>query len=103
MEKGEEVDMFSNERPSRPVWRPDGFQSKPPIQETELLRREITIERKIFCLVLKENPRGRFVRIVERNGNRADSIIIPAPGLKDFHQLFVEMVRAEKEIPAKAK
>jgi hypothetical protein len=95
--------MNSNERPWRPDWRPSGFHQKPPVQEIELLRREITVERKIFSLVLKENPRGLFVRIVERNGNRADSIIIPAPGLKDFHQLLVEMVRVSQEIAPKTK
>jgi len=49
----------------------------------------------------QENPRGRAVRIVERNGNRADSVIIPATGLQDFQQLLAAMVKAEKEIPPK--
>ena len=93
--------MFSHERPSRPDWRPGGFQSKPRVQENELLRREITIERKEYAVTLRENPRGRFVRIVERNGNRADSIIIPAPGLNDFQQLFLDMVKTSNEIPPK--
>jgi hypothetical protein len=93
--------MFSNERPSRPGWRPHGLQLKPPMEQNTLLRSEIAIERKEFVIALNENPRGRFVRVVERGGNRQASIIIPSTGLKDFQQLLAAMVKAEKEIPPK--
>jgi hypothetical protein len=62
---------------------------------------EIQIERKFFVLTLKENPRGRFLRISEEVGGKRNAIIIPATGLKDFQNLIIEMVKASDEIPAK--
>lgn len=50
---------------------------------------------------LKENPRGRFLRITENVGGRRDNIIIPATGLEDFKKLLDEMVKAAAEIPEK--
>ncbi|HZI32329.1 MAG TPA: hypothetical protein VFF11_08295, partial [Candidatus Binatia bacterium] len=50
-------------------------------------------------MTLKENPRGRFLRISEEVGGRRNSIIIPATGLKDFERLFSEMVKASDEHP----
>jgi len=52
-------------------------------------------------LALKENPRGRFLRITEDVGGRRDTIIIPATGLDDFRKLVDEMVKAAGEIPEK--
>jgi len=68
----------------------------------ELLKSErIQIERKTFLFTLKENPRGRFLRITEDVGGRRDTIIIPAPGLEEFKKLLAEMVKAAAEAPAK--
>jgi len=61
----------------------------------------IQIERKIFVLTLKENPRGRFLRITEDVGGRRDSIIVPATGLEDFKKLLDEMVKASNATPSK--
>ena len=55
---------------------------------------KIQIERKTFIFTLKENPRGRFLRITEDVGGRRDTIIIPAPGLEEFKKLLDEMVKA---------
>jgi hypothetical protein len=51
---------------------------------------------------LKENPRGRFLRITEDVNGRRDTIIVPAPGLEDFKKVLDEMVKASTEIPAKS-
>ena len=59
------------------------------------------IERKTFVFTLKENPRGRFLRITEDVGGRRDTIIIPAPGLEDFRKLLDDMVKASGETPPK--
>jgi hypothetical protein len=81
---------------------PYGFQPKPPTQESTLHRAEAFIERKEFSMLLKENPRGRFVRIVESNGNRPPtSIIVPSTGLREFHKLLCEMMDADRDIPEK--
>ena len=50
---------------------------------------------------MKENPRGRFLRITEDVGGRRDTIIVPAPGLEDFKKILDEMVRAAAEMPEK--
>ncbi len=99
--------MISNERPSPFGNQPyhQHYASKAPrpfVQEDTLKSGEIQIERKFFVLTLKENPRGRFLRISEEVGGKRNSIIIPAPGLKDFQNLINEMVKASDEIPAKS-
>jgi hypothetical protein len=97
--------MISNERPSPFARRPYGQspygQPKPPVQEDTLKSEEIQIERKAFVFTLKENPRGRFLRITEDVGGRRDTIIIPAPGLEDFKRMLDEMVKASDELPPK--
>jgi hypothetical protein len=45
---------------------------------------KIQVERKTFFFDLKENQRGRFLRITEDVNGRRDTIILPAPGLLDF-------------------
>ncbi|MEY2466024.1 MAG: hypothetical protein QOD03_545 [Verrucomicrobiota bacterium] len=96
--------MISNERPSpygnRPN-RPFGV-PKPPVNEDTLKTDKVQIERKTFVFTLKENPRGRFLRITEDVGGRRDTIIIPAPGLEDFRKLLDEMVKASAETPPKS-
>jgi hypothetical protein len=99
--------MISNERPSpfgrQPYQQQYAAQApRPFVQEDTLKSVEIQIERKTFHLTLKENPRGRFLRISEENNAKRNSIIIPAPGLKDFQNLINEMVKASDEIPAKS-
>lgn len=101
--------MISNERPS-PYGQPaygqrtsQGYvQPKPPVQEDTLKSERIDIERKTFVLTLKENLRGRFLRITEDVGGRRDTIIIPSTGLEEFKKVVDEMVKASNEIPPKA-
>jgi len=93
--------MISNERPS-PYGRPPYGQPKPPVQEDTLKNEKIQIERKTFVFTLKENPRGRFLRITEDVGGRRDTIIIPSTGLEDFKKLLEEMVKTSNNIPQKS-
>ena len=72
-----------------------GFKSA--VSERTLKTGEIQIERKTFVFALKENTRGRFLRITEDVGGRRDTIIIPAPGLEDFKGLLDEMIKASHE------
>ena len=103
--------MISNERPSpygsRPHHdRPHGDRPpgppQAPVNEDTLKSAKIQIERKTFVLALKENLRGRFLRITEDVGGRRDTIIIPAPGLEEFRNVLDEMVKASAETPPKA-
>lgn len=93
--------MISNERPY-PYGQRHYSAPKPQVIEDTLKSEKIQIERKTFVLALKENPRGRFLRITEDVGGRRDTIIIPAPGLEDFRKVLDEMVKASGEIPPKA-
>ncbi|MCU0771186.1 MAG: RNA-binding protein [Verrucomicrobia bacterium] len=92
--------MISNERPS-PFGSRSYGQPKPAVNEDTLRTERIQIERKTFIFTLKENPRGRFLRITEDVGGRRDNIIIPAPGLEDFLKQIEDMVKASNEIPPK--
>jgi hypothetical protein len=90
--------MISNERPS-PFGNRSYGAPKPPVVEDTLKTDKVQIERKTFVFTLKENPRGRFLRITEDVGGRRDTIIIPAPGLEDFKRLLEDMVKAAAEHP----
>ena len=78
------------------------YPPKPPVNEDTLVSQKIQIERKTFVFTLKENPRGRFLRITEDVGGRRDTIIIPAPGLADFKKLLDEMVKVSESTPSPA-
>lgn len=49
-------------------------------------------ERKIFFLDLKENQRGRFLKITEDVGGRRDTIMLPAPAFKDFTEALERLI-----------
>ena len=94
--------MISNERPSPYGQRSYASAPRPSTQEETLKTDRIQIERKTFVFTLKENPRGRFLRITEDVNGRRDTIIVPAPGLEDFKKILDEMVKASAEISAKS-
>ncbi len=95
--------MISNERPSPFGHRPHPHSSpKPSVVEETIKTDKIQIERKSFVFTLKENPRGRFLRITEDVNGRRDTIIIPATGLDDFKRLFEDMLKISNETPVKA-
>jgi hypothetical protein len=91
--------MMSNERP--PYGYPGSQGPRAGVPEETLKTEKIQIERKTFVFALKENPRGRFLRITEDVSGRRDTIIIPAPGLEDFKNILEQMVKASAEKPAK--
>ncbi len=63
-----------------------------------LASEKIAIERKIFFLDLKENNRGRFLKITEDVGGRRDTIMLPAAAFADFLQALTRLVEFEKNI-----
>jgi hypothetical protein len=89
--------MISNDRPPYGNRSYGSFPPKAPVNEETLKTDKIQIERKTFVFTLKENPRGRFLRITEDVGGRRDTIIIPAPGLEDFKRILDDMVKASGE------
>ena len=97
--------MNTNDHSSFSHWqphRPPNYPPRPFIQEDTLKSELVQIERKSFMLTLKENPRGRFLRISEEVNGKRNAIIIPSTGLADFKKLLDEMVKADKGIVAKS-
>jgi hypothetical protein len=84
-----------------PEWSPGP--PKPPVPENALKTGEVQIERKFFIFSLKENPRGRLLRITEDIAGRYNSIIIPATGLHEFKKLLDEMITAADALPPENK
>jgi hypothetical protein len=64
--------------------------------ENELLVKEIQVERKIFSFSVKENKRGRFLKITEDVRGRRDSVIIPSTGLEDVREIIEDAIRADR-------
>ena len=62
--------------PMQPSFRTD---------EKTLARRELQIERKQLTIEMRENFRGRFLRIVEKCGGKTNVVIIPDTGINDFN------------------
>ncbi len=103
--------MISNERPS-PYGQHGNSRGhsghrdynsgppKPQVSEDTLKSDKIQIERKTFIFTLKENPRGRFLRITEDVNGRRDNIIIPATGLDEFKRILDDMVKTGAQAPA---
>lgn len=65
--------------------------------ENILESRELQVERKHFFIELRENERGRFLRITEESHGRRNSVIIPSTGLDDFERMLDEVLSAQPE------
>lgn len=63
--------------------------------DTILESRELQVERKHFFIELRENDRGRFLRITEEAHGRRNTVIIPSTGVAEFEQLLGEVVAAD--------
>lgn len=97
--------MISNERPSPYGRQPHHGQSfhqqpRPVVQEDTLKNGTLQVERKAFVMTLKENPKGRFLRITEDAKGKRSTIIIPSTGLEEFQRVLTEMLKTEKAMPA---
>lgn len=68
----------------------------------ELVRDRIQVERKVFFFDLKENPRGRFLRITEEVDGRRDTIIVPATGLDKFREAIDRVIASDRTLPQTA-
>jgi hypothetical protein len=59
---------------------------------------KVTHERKLFFLDLKENQRGRFLKITEDVGGRRDTIMLPAPAFREFLEALQRLVEFEEKL-----
>jgi hypothetical protein len=66
--------------------------------------RELQIERKHFYVELRENDRGKFLRVTEEAHGRRNTIIVPSTGVEEFTAAIAEVVdsveRAPREVQA---
>jgi hypothetical protein len=70
---------------------------RPHVEETTLRTEKIQVERKLFIFTLKENARGRFLRVTEDVNGRRDHIIVPATGLVDFAHVVQELASTDSD------
>lgn len=101
--------MFMSERQwahsgGRPKKERDVPSKPAPNNQTNddvLVSKMVQIERKTFYLTLRENARGRFLRITEDVNGRRDSVILPSTGLLDFRNAINSIVDISENIAPK--
>jgi hypothetical protein len=74
----------------------DPSQRPPPAPP--IASEKITNDRKIFFLDLKENQRGRFLKITEDVGGRRDTIMLPAEAFKEFIEALERLIEFESKL-----
>ncbi|VFQ82187.1 unnamed protein product [Cuscuta campestris] len=56
--------------------------------DVEILCKTLQVEHKLFYFDLKENPRGRYLKISEKTSSTRSTIIVPSNGISWFLDLF---------------
>lgn len=64
-------------------------------QDQVLECRELQVERKFFRLEVRENDRGRFLRVTEENQGRRNTVIVPDSGFADFARVVNEVLASQ--------
>ena len=59
---------------------------------------KIVIDRKIFFIDLKENTRGRFLKITEDGGGRRETIMLPSGAFGEFAEALARLVEFESKL-----
>ncbi len=65
---------------------------------TALHSEKIVSDRKIFFLDLKENERGRFIKITEDVRGRRDTIMLPIDIANDFAEALDRVLEANDKM-----
>lgn len=78
----------------------DSYQSYSPSynqysHNDALETRELQIERKFFKAQIRENERGKFLRLTEESQGRRNTVIVPSSGFADFANLVNEILSTE--------
>jgi len=61
--------------------------------------KELQIERKHFYVELRENDRGKFLRITEEAHGRRNCIIVPSTGVDEFTAAISEVLTNNGSAP----
>lgn len=70
----------------------------PPTANDALASEKVEVDRKVFFLDLKENQRGRFVKITEDVSGRRDTIMLPASAFQDFISALERLFEFEQRL-----
>ncbi|TMW90972.1 hypothetical protein EJD97_014981 [Solanum chilense] len=65
--------------------------------DVELLCKTLQVEHKLFYFDLKENPRGRYLKISEKTSATRSTIIVPFNGISWFLDLFNYFVNSDDQ------
>ncbi|XP_068657809.1 transcription factor Pur-alpha 1-like [Aristolochia californica] len=65
--------------------------------DVELLCKTLQVEHKLFYFDLKENPRGRYLKISEKTSATRSTIIVPVSGIFYFLDLFNYYVNSDEQ------
>lgn len=76
----------------------DDDNSGPRMASEPIASEKVTIDRKVFFLDLKENQRGRFMKITEDVGGRRDTVMLPAAAFRDFLEALARLVEYESKL-----
>ena len=63
--------------------------------ENVIEAKQLQIERKQFHVELRENDRGKFLRITEEAHGRRNTIIVPSTGVSEFTSAIAEVLAAD--------
>ena len=65
--------------------------------DVELVCKTLQVEHKLFYFDLKENPRGRYLKISEKTSATRSTIIVPSSGISWFLDLFNYYVNSDDQ------
>jgi hypothetical protein len=69
------------------------------MQDNQNLASEtLSIDRKKFYLDLRENARGRVLKITEDVGGRRDTVMVPAPALRELIEALQRIAEYEQTL-----
>lgn len=69
--------------------------------DVELVCKTLQVEHKLFYFDLKENPRGRYLKISEKTSATRSTIIVPFSGISWFLDLFNYYVSDDHDLFSK--
>jgi hypothetical protein len=70
-------------------------------QEDIIASQEVQVERKHYFIEVRENPRGRFLKIVEEAHGHRNSVIVPSTGVDEFvAAIHTALDQAQRSLPA---
>ncbi|TLD70464.1 DNA-binding protein [Phragmitibacter flavus] len=74
-----------------------GYGDEPQRGTPPLHSEKIVGDRKIFFLDLKENDRGRFIKITEDVRGRRDTIMLPMEHAEDFLDALERILQVSRD------